>query len=179
MLKSISPVLNACPSPGFCSCWTEFQRCSWSLWWEEWFEEVVLWGRKGETTTEKRRKWFRRPSMEQNNSKRLYRLVKDLTAENQARSTTIQNKPEICLTEEQDILSRWTEYCPELYNHETVATMQFWAAISTQKIISPLRGSWDCNCSLKTGDDNIQILCKQAERLWQGVKQDLTAWFKG
>ena len=44
------------------------------------------------------------------NSKRAYQLVKDLTSEKQGRSSTIQDKSGKCLTEEQEILSRWTEY---------------------------------------------------------------------
>ena len=52
------------------------------------------------------------------NSKKAYQLVKDLTSEKQGRSTTIQDKSGKCLTEEQDILSRWTEYFSELYKYE-------------------------------------------------------------
>ena len=40
------------------------------------------------------------------------RLVKDLTSEKQERSGK-------CLTEEKEILSRWTECCSELYNYES------------------------------------------------------------
>ena len=43
----------------------------------------------------------------------------DLTAEKQGRSSTIRDKSWKCLTVEQEILSRWTEYYPELYNHES------------------------------------------------------------
>ena len=53
------------------------------------------------------------------NSKRAYQLVKDLTSEKQGRSSTIRNKSGKCLTEEKEILSRWTEYCSELYNYES------------------------------------------------------------
>ena len=42
---------------------------------------------------------------------------KTLTSEKQGRSSTIQDRSGKCLTEEQEILSRWTEYCSELYNH--------------------------------------------------------------
>ena len=52
-------------------------------------------------------------------SKRAYQLVKDLTSEKHSRSSTIQNKSWKCLTEEIEILSRWTEYCSELYNYES------------------------------------------------------------
>ena len=43
--------------------------------------------------------------------------MKQLTSWKQGRTTTIQDKVEKCLTEEQDILKRWTEYCSELYTH--------------------------------------------------------------
>ena len=57
--------------------------------------------------------------LNKNNSKRAYRLVKDLTAEKQCRSSTVQDKSGKCLTEEKEILSRRTEYCSELYNYES------------------------------------------------------------
>ena len=57
--------------------------------------------------------------LNKNNSKRVYQLVKDLTSEKQGRSSTIQDKSGKCLTEEKEILSRWTEYCSELYNYES------------------------------------------------------------
>ena len=57
--------------------------------------------------------------LNKNNSKRAYQLVKDLTSEKQGRSSTIQDKSGKCLTEEKEILSRWTEYCSELYSHES------------------------------------------------------------
>ena len=57
--------------------------------------------------------------LNKNNSKRAYQLVKDLTSEKQGRSSTIQDKSGKYLTEEKEILSRWTEYCSELYNYES------------------------------------------------------------
>ena len=45
--------------------------------------------------------------------------MKDLTSEKQGRSSTIQDKSGKCLTEENEILSRWTEYCSEPYNYES------------------------------------------------------------
>ena len=57
--------------------------------------------------------------LNKNKSKRAYQLVKDLTSEKQGRSSTIQDKSGKCLTEENEILSRWTEYCSELYNYES------------------------------------------------------------
>ena len=57
--------------------------------------------------------------LNKNNRKRAYQLVKDLTSEKQGRSSTIQDKSGKCLTEEKESLSRWTEYCSELYNYES------------------------------------------------------------
>ena len=57
--------------------------------------------------------------LNENNSKRAYHLVKELTSEKQGRSSTIQDKSGKCLAEEKEILSRWTEYCSELYNYES------------------------------------------------------------
>ena len=54
-----------------------------------------------------------------NNSKKAYRLVKDMTTEKQGKSTTIQDKSGKCLTEKNGILNRWSEYCSDLYNYET------------------------------------------------------------
>ena len=54
-----------------------------------------------------------------NNSKRAYQLVKDLISGKQGRSSTIQDKSGKCLTEKNEVLSRWTEYCSELYNYES------------------------------------------------------------
>ena len=57
--------------------------------------------------------------LNKNNSKRAYQLVKDLPSEKQGRSSTIQDKSGKCLSEEKEILSRWTECCTELYNYES------------------------------------------------------------
>ena len=56
-------------------------------------------------------------NLQKNNSKKAYQLVKELISSKQGRTTTIQDKAGKCLTEEKDILKRWTEYCSELYTH--------------------------------------------------------------
>ena len=61
-------------------------------------------------------------SMKKNNSKKTYQLVKDLTSTKQGRTTTIQDKDGKCLTEEQDILKRGSEYCSELYHRRPIST---------------------------------------------------------
>ena len=57
--------------------------------------------------------------LNKNNNKRAYQLVKDLTSEKHGRSSAIQDKSGKCLTEEKEILRRWTECCSELYNYES------------------------------------------------------------
>ena len=56
-------------------------------------------------------------NLKKKNSKKAYQLVKDLTSTKKVQTSTIQNKDGKSLTEDQDILKRWTEYCSELYNH--------------------------------------------------------------
>ena len=58
-------------------------------------------------------------SLRKNNSKKAYQIVKDLTSVKKGITTTIQDKSGKCLTEEQHILNRLTEYCSELYSHNT------------------------------------------------------------
>ena len=56
--------------------------------------------------------------MRKNNNNRAYQLVKDLTTVKQGKATTVQDRSGKCLTEERQILNRWTEYCSELYNYK-------------------------------------------------------------
>ena len=44
--------------------------------------------------------------------------MKDLTTVKQGKATIVQDRSGKCLTEEREILNRWTEYCSELYNHK-------------------------------------------------------------
>ena len=53
-------------------------------------------------------------NLRKSNSKRTYQLVKDLTTVKQGKATTVQDRLGKCLTEERQILNRWTEYCSEL-----------------------------------------------------------------
>ena len=54
--------------------------------------------------------------MKKNNSKKTYQLVKDLTTVKHRKVTTMQYHLGKCLTEEREILNRWTEYCYERYS---------------------------------------------------------------
>ena len=44
--------------------------------------------------------------------------MKDCTTVKQGKATTVQDRSGKCLTQEREILNRWTEYCTELYNHK-------------------------------------------------------------
>ena len=57
-------------------------------------------------------------NLRKNNSKRAYQLVKDLTTVKQGKATTVQDRSGKCLTEEREILNRWTKYCTGLCNHK-------------------------------------------------------------
>ena len=43
--------------------------------------------------------------------------MKDLITVKQGKATTVQDRSGKCLTEERQILNRWTEYCSELYKY--------------------------------------------------------------
>ena len=51
------------------------------------------------------------------------------------KANTVQDHSEKCLTEERQILSRWIEYCSELYNHKAL-----WRSISTGLSLDTHRG---------------------------------------
>ena len=58
-------------------------------------------------------------NLRNNNTKKAYQVIKELTSANQRkRVIAIQSKDGTRLTEEQQVLERWTEYCSELYNHQ-------------------------------------------------------------
>ena len=50
-------------------------------------------------------------NLRKNKSRRAYQLVKDLTTVKQGKATTVEDRSGKCLTEERQILNRWTEYC--------------------------------------------------------------------
>ena len=57
-------------------------------------------------------------NLRKNNSKTAYQLVEDLTTVKQGKAASIEDRSAKCLTEEREILKRWTEHCSELYNHK-------------------------------------------------------------
>ena len=75
-------------------------------------------------TKKAKENWIRELSSEieenlrKNNGMRAYQLMKDLNTVKKGKATTIQDSSGKCLTEEREILNRWTEYCSELYSHK-------------------------------------------------------------
>ena len=96
-------------------------------------------------------------SMKKNNSKKTYQLVKDLTSTKQGRAATIQDKDGKCLTEEQDILKRWTEYCSELYNYRATGDPEV------------------LNVPPATDNDNYPILREEVEAAVKSLKKGKSA----
>ena len=45
--------------------------------------------------------------------------MKDLTTVKQGKATTVQDRSGKCITEEREILNRWTKCCNELYKHKS------------------------------------------------------------
>ena len=56
-------------------------------------------------------------SLNMNKSKKAYQTVKQLTKTRQPKISSIQSKSGLCLTEAHDVLTVWTQYCSDLYNH--------------------------------------------------------------
>ena len=95
--------------------------------------------------------------------------MKAQTSEKQDRSSTIQDRSGKCLTEEQEILSRWTNYCSELYRHDSFGdnTILDYSQPPDDNLQPILRGKVEIAvASLKKGKsagiDNIQAELVQA-----------------
>ena len=96
-------------------------------------------------------------NLRKNNSKRAYQRVKDLTTVKQGKATTVQDRSGKCLTEEREILNRWTEYCSELYNHKAK------------------RDPSVLNCPQKDTENDHPILRKEVEAAVQSLKKRKSA----
>ena len=92
-------------------------------------------------------------NLRKNNSKRAYQLLKDLTTVKQGKATILQDRSGKCLTEERQILNRWTEYCSELYNYK--------ANRDPSVLKGPKRDS----------DDDHPILHREVEAAVQSLKK--------
>ena len=83
--------------------------------------------------------------------------MKDLTTLKQGKAATIQDHSGKCLTEERQILNRWTEYCSELYNHKANGDP------SVQ------------NCTQTDTEDDHPILRREVEAAVQSLKKGKSA----
>ena len=75
----------------------------------------------------------------------------------QGKATTVQDCSGKCLTEEGEILNRWTEYCTELYNHK---------ANGDQSVL---------DCPQTDTEDDHPILRKEVESAIQSLKKGKSA----
>ena len=91
------------------------------------------------------------------NSKRAYRLAKDLTTVKQGKATTVQDRSGNCLTEEPKKPNRWTKYCCEPYNHK---------AKGDPSVL---------NYPQTDTEDDHQILRKEVEAAVQSLKKGKSA----
>ena len=96
-------------------------------------------------------------NLQMNNSKKAYKIVKDLTSTKQSRVSTIQDKSAKCITEEHEILKRWTEYCSELYNEDSKGDLSV------------------LNCPMSTNTDKHSILREEVELAVQKLKKGKSA----
>ena len=83
--------------------------------------------------------------------------MKDLTTVEQGKATTLQDRSGKCLTEERQMLNRWTEYCSELYNHKASGDS------SVQ------------NCTQTDTEDDHPILPREVEAAVQSLKKGKSA----
>ena len=96
-------------------------------------------------------------NLRKNNSKRAYQPVKDLSTVKQGKATTVRDRSGICLTEERQILNRWTEYCSELYNYK---------ANGDPSVL---------NCPQTDIEDDHPILRREVEAAVQSLKKGKSA----
>ena len=96
-------------------------------------------------------------NLRKNNSKRAYQLVKDLTTVKQGKVTTVRDRSGKCLTEERQILNRWTEYCSEMYNYK---------ANGDPSVL---------NCPQTDTEDDSPILRREVEAAVQSLKKGKSA----
>ena len=83
--------------------------------------------------------------------------MKDLTTVKQGKATTVQDSSGKCLTEEREILNRWTEYFTELYNHKANADPSV------------------MDCPQTDTEDDHPILRKKVEAAVQSLKKGKSA----
>ena len=71
----------------------------------------------------------------------------------EGKATTVEDRSGKCLTEERQILNRWTEYCSKLYNDKTYGDLSV------------------LNCTQTHREDNHPILRKGVEATAQSLEE--------
>ena len=80
--------------------------------------------------------------------------MKDLTTVKQGKATTVQYLSGKCITEERQILNRWTEYCSELKANGDPSVL---------------------NCPQTDTEDDHPIVCREVEAAAQSLKKGKSA----
>ena len=75
-------------------------------------------------------------SLAKHNSKKAFKIVKELTCENKGVTKYIQDSNGNCLMENEDIMNRWTEYCKELYNQPLKGNLKVLEIINNYEELS-------------------------------------------
>ena len=96
-------------------------------------------------------------NLRKNYSKKAYQLVKDLTTVKHGKATIVQYGWGKCLTDEREILNRWTEYCTELCNDK--------ANVDPSVL----------DCPQTDTEDDHPILRKEVEAAVQSLKKGKSA----
>ena len=91
-------------------------------------------------------------NLKHNSNKKAFQVVKELTKQKQSRVNTIQDSQGHCLTETQDILNRWSEYCSDLYNKQDHGDLSL------------------LDCQDSTNDDDYPILRDEVEQAIKSLK---------
>ena len=85
--------------------------------------------------------------LNKNNSKRAYQQVKDLTAEKQGRSSTIQDRSGKCLIEKQKFSADGQNIAQDCTTMRVMVTTQYWTAVSPPPHPPPPPRKESCNRS--------------------------------
>ena len=101
-------------------------------------------------------------NLKNNNTKIAYQIVKELTNTKQRRVSVIQDKVGKCLTEEHEVLTCFTEYCSDLYNHESNGDTT---------IINGPYGTNDDKCPILREEVEAAVTCLKV-----GNHQDMTTY---
>ena len=84
--------------------------------------------------------------------------MKDLTTVKEGKATTVQDRSGNCLTEDREILNRWTEYWSKLFNHK---------ANGDPSVL---------NCLQTDIEDDHPILREEVEAAVQSLKKREISW---